>query len=190
MGFSLWLRPPTLFCRIPLCYVPHTCRQPIRTVQPIVSFLRYSPNRTGMSWHPFLSLPQGPQCSSGPVWKSTYSYPASYCLILSTVYTRLLNVSLLAWNYRKHIAQTTGSVCICYITLPSSIGIPPKAHIAAFFWSWLVFCSICPISQPFQHHFLCYLHYSRSPSRLSAQLRRLRCFQARRESKLWRSENP
>ena len=44
-------------------YVPHTCRQPIRTVQPIVSFLRYSPNRTGMSWHPFLSHPHRPQSS-------------------------------------------------------------------------------------------------------------------------------
>ena len=61
-------------------------------------------------------------------------YPISSCLKLSTVYTRLLNVSLLAWNYRKHIAQTDGRLCVCYINLRSSISGVPKAHIAAFFW--------------------------------------------------------
>ena len=155
--------PSDLFSRISLCYVPHTCRQTIRTVQPIVSSLRYSPNRTDKSWYPFLSRPQGPQCSSVPVWKSTYPYPASYCLKLSTVFSGLLNVPVLAWNYQKHITQTDGRLCVCYINLCSSISRVPKADIAAFFWSWLVFCSICPILWPFQHHFLCYLPDFHSP---------------------------
>ena len=90
-------------------------------------------------------------------------YPISSCLKLSTVYTRLLNVSLLAWNYRKHIAQTDGRLCVCYINLCSSISRVPKAHIAAFFWNWLVFCSIRPILRPFQCHFLCDLLRFRSP---------------------------
>ena len=71
--------------------------------------------------------------------------PISSCLKLSRGYTRLLNVSLLVWNYQKHITQTDGRLCVCYINLCSSISRVPKAHIAAFFWSWLVFCSICPI---------------------------------------------
>ena len=113
------IAPPfDLFGRIPLCYVPHTCRQPIRTVHHSVSSLRYSLNRTDKSWHPFLSRPQGPQCSSGPVWKSTYPCPASYCLKLSTVFSHLFDVSVLAWDYRKHIAQTAFPLCICYIVLP------------------------------------------------------------------------
>ena len=72
-------------------------------------------------------------------------YPISSCLKLSTVYTRLLNVSLLAWNYRKHIAQTDGRLCVCYIVLPSSISRVPRAHISAASRNPPDFCSICPI---------------------------------------------
>ena len=104
----------------------------------------------------------------------------SSCLKLSRGYTRLLNVSLLAWNYQKHITQTAFQICICYIVLASSISGVPKAHIAAFFWSWLVFCSIRPISQPFQHHFLCYLLHFRGPQQSLLLPRRPQCFQARR----------
>ena len=154
------------------------------------TFLRYSPYRTGRSWHPFLSRPQGPQCSSGTVWKSTYPCPASYCLKLSMVFIRLLDVSVLAWNYRKHIAQTIPPVCVCYITLPYSISRVPRAHISAVSRNPPDFCSICPILQPFQHRFLYYLLHFHSPSQLSAPLRHLRCFQARRGSKLWSPDNP
>ena len=91
-------------------------------------------------------------------------YPISSCLKLSTVYTRLLNVSLLAWNYRKHIAQTDGRLCVCYINLCSSISRVPKADISAASPEWAVFCSIRPISQPFQHRFLCYLLHFHNPS--------------------------
>ena len=85
-----------LFSRIPLCYVPHTCRQPIRTVQPIVSSLRYSPYRT-----PELMTPISKSSTHAPRTvvtspKSTYPCPVSYCLKLSRGYTRPLNVSVLA----------------------------------------------------------------------------------------------
>ena len=46
ISISFNASPSDLFSRIPLCYVPHTCRQTIRTVQLTVSYLRYSPNRT------------------------------------------------------------------------------------------------------------------------------------------------
>ena len=111
--------------------------------------------------------------------------PISSCLKLSRGYTRLLNVSLLAWNYQKHITQTDGRLCVCYINFRSSISRVPKADISAASPEWAVFCLICPISQPFQHHFLCYLLHFRSPSRSLRQQRRLQCFQARRGCRRW-----
>ena len=80
--------------------------------------------------------------------------PLSACLQLSRGYTRLLNVSLLAWNYQKHITQTAFQICVCYIVLASSISGVPKAHILENLKHQLVFCSICPILQPFRHRFL------------------------------------
>ena len=92
--------PSDLVRRIPLYYVPHTCRQPIRTGQLAVSSLLYYPYRTIWFRGPILSHPHEPlntpRSDAEPVWKSTYPYPASYCLKLSTVFTRLLNVSVLA----------------------------------------------------------------------------------------------
>ena len=83
--------PSDLCCRIPLCYIPHTCCQPIHTIQLAVSSPWYSPNRTNKSWHPFLSHPHEPlntpRSDAEPVWKSTYPGPASYCLKLSAVGT-------------------------------------------------------------------------------------------------------
>ena len=55
--------PSDLFRRISLCYVPHTCRQPIRTVQLDASFLRYSPYRTNWFRGPILSHPHEPYSS-------------------------------------------------------------------------------------------------------------------------------
>ena len=75
--------------------------------------------------------------------------PMSSCLKLSTVYTRLLNVSLLAWNYQKHIAQTDGRLCVCYIVLPSSISRVPRAHILISSRMRVNFCSIRPMFVPF-----------------------------------------
>ena len=74
------------------------------------------------------------------------------------------NSVLLAWNYRKHIAQTDGRLCVCYINLCSSISRVPKADISAASPEWAVFCSIRPISQPFRHRFLYYLLHFHNPS--------------------------
>lgn len=131
------------------------------------TFLRYSPYRTtelkSLFLNPSTRASKHSLVRWWTMWKSTYPYPASSCLKLSTVYTRLLNVSLLAWNYQKHITQTDGRLCVSYINFRSSISRVPKAHILPCRSNRAAICSICPILWPFQHHFLCYLPDFHSP---------------------------
>ena len=89
--------------------------------------------------------------------------PMSSCLKLSRGYTHVSNPVLLAWNYQKHITQTDGRLCVCYINFRSSISRVPKAHITPTSRERSEICSICPIFQPFQHHFLCYLLHFHNP---------------------------
>ena len=91
-------------------------------------------------------------------------YPISSCLKLSVEIAPFLTMCLTPYFLPETIKGNVLAICVCYINLCSSISRVPKAHIAAFFWNWLVFCSICPISQPFRHRFLYYLLHFHNPS--------------------------
>lgn len=110
-------------------------------------FLWYSPNRTPELMTPVSKSSTQNSEPSSLIRKSTYPCPPSYCLKLSTVFSPIIDVSVLSWNYRKHIAQTVALQCICYITFHSSISRVPKAHILHYRSNRVVICLIYPINR-------------------------------------------